>query len=174
IADEMGLGKTVQVILALRLLFHAGLVRNVLIVCPKPLVINWSRELRLWAPELPFEVLGGDSEQRRYMWHVSNCPLKLVNYELLGRDAGFVLDEKVKYDMVVLDEAQRIKSKESKTAEVVRSIRRDRSWAMSGTPLENRVEDLINIMAFVDPDRIPVDTPHNQVRSLTGEYLLRR
>src|SRR5262245_9280114 len=94
IADEMGLGKTVQVIVALRLLFHAGLIRNTLVVCPKPLVINWSRELRLWAPDLPFEVLGGDVEQRRYLWHTSTCPLKLVNYELLGRDEAFVLDEK--------------------------------------------------------------------------------
>jgi SNF2 family DNA or RNA helicase len=85
-----------------------------------------------------------------------------------------VLDEKVQYDVVVLDEAQRIKSKESRTAEVVRGLRRDRSWAMSGTPIENRVEDLINIMAFVDPDRIPADVPHSQLRSLTGDYLLRR
>src|SRR5262249_47565421 len=86
IADEMGLGKTVQWILSVRRRFHAGLTRTALVVCPKPLVINWSRELRLWAPDLPFEVLGGDAEQRRYTWHVSNCPLKLVNYELLSRD----------------------------------------------------------------------------------------
>src|SRR5262249_20727585 len=113
IADEMGLGKTVQVIVSLRLLFHAGLIRNALVVCPKPLVINWSRELRLWAPDLPFEVLGGDTDQRRYLWHVSNCPLKLANYELLSRDAADVHDEKVHFDVVVLDEAQRIKSRES-------------------------------------------------------------
>jgi SNF2 family DNA or RNA helicase len=174
IADEMGLGKTVQVIVALRLLFHAGLIRTALVVCPKPLVINWSRELRLWAPDVPFEVLGGDLEQRRYQWHVSNCPLKLVNYELLGRDAGEVQDERVKYDVVVLDEAQRIKSRESKTAQVVRSIKRQRSWAMSGTPIENKVDDLVNIMAFVDPDRIPPDAPPTALRSLTSDYILRR
>ena len=87
LADEMGLGKTMQVILALRLLFHAGLIRRALVVCPKPLVINWSRELRTWAEDLPFEVIGGDTETRRATWRVSNCPLKLVNYELLMRDA---------------------------------------------------------------------------------------
>src|SRR5262249_31368233 len=86
LADEMGLGKTAQVLIALRLLFHAGLIRNALIVCPKPLVINWTRELRLWAPDVPFEVITGDTETRRAIWHVSNCPLKLVNYELLTRD----------------------------------------------------------------------------------------
>ncbi|MFM7149629.1 MAG: SNF2-related protein, partial [Gemmataceae bacterium] len=59
IADEMGLGKTVQVIISLRLLLQSGTLRNALIVCPKPLVINWSRELQLWAPDVPFEVIGG-------------------------------------------------------------------------------------------------------------------
>ncbi len=174
IADEMGLGKTVQVIVSLRLLFHAGLIRNALVVCPKPLVINWSRELRLWAPDIPFEVVGGDLEQRRATWHVSNCPVKLVNYELLTRDAEEVAQERVKFDVVVLDEAQRIKTRESKTAHAVCSLKRDRSWAMSGTPIENTVEDLINIFAFVDPHLIPPDTPVRMLPSLTSDYLLRR
>ena len=174
IADEMGLGKTMQTIVALRLLFHAGLVRRVLVVCPKPLVINWSRELRTWAPDLPFEVIGGDTATRRAAWRVSNCPLKLVNYELLTRDAAEVGDEKVRFDVVVLDEAQRIKTHESKTAQVVRSLHRERSWAMTGTPIENRMEDLVNIFAFVDPDRIPPETPARQLPALTSDCILRR
>src|SRR5207237_1040517 len=103
IADEMGLGKTAQVIIALRLLFNAGLIRSVLVVCPKPLVINWSRELRTWAEDIPFEVVGGDTAARKATWYVSNCPLKLVNYELLTRDTEFVNDDKVAFDVVVLD-----------------------------------------------------------------------
>jgi SNF2 family DNA or RNA helicase len=174
IADEMGLGKTAQVIIALRLLFHAGLIRTVLVVCPKPLVINWTRELRMWAPDVPFEVVNGDTETRRATWHVSNCPLKLVNYELLTRDAAETDDDKVRFDVVVLDEAQRIKNKESKTAQVVRRLHRERSWAMTGTPIENRMEDLVNIFAFVDPDRIPPDTPAKQLPALTRDCILRR
>ncbi len=65
LADEMGLGKTMQTIVSLRLMFHAGLIRRALLVCPKPLVNNWSRELRLWADDVPFEVIGGDLETRR-------------------------------------------------------------------------------------------------------------
>src|SRR5215831_1500865 len=107
LADEMGLGKTMQAILSLRLLFHSGLIRRALLVCPKPLVSNWSRELRAWAEDLPFEVISGDADTRRISWLVSNCPLKLVNYELLTRDADFVSEEKVRFDVVVLDEAQR-------------------------------------------------------------------
>src|SRR5204863_3366460 len=99
----------------------------------KPLVNNWGRELRMWAEDLPFEVIGGDADARRAAWTVSNCPLKLVNYELLTRDAGLVTDERVRFDVVVLDEAQRIKNREAKTAQVVRGIRRERSWALTGT-----------------------------------------
>jgi len=174
LADEMGLGKTVQVILSLRLLFQANLIRKVLIVCPKPLVINWTRELRMWAEDLPFEVVSGDTAQRRYIWRVSNCPVKLVNYELLTRDQEEVADEQVRFDVVVLDEAQRIKSRESKTAQVVRSLHRGRSWAMSGTPIENRTEDLINLFAFIDPDRIPPETPTKMLPDLISDCILRR
>ena len=87
LADEMGLGKTAQAILAIRLLFQAGMVRRVLIVCPKALVFNWVRELQLWSPDMPFEVLGGTTESRRTAWTVSNTPVKLINYESLTRDA---------------------------------------------------------------------------------------
>jgi SNF2 family DNA or RNA helicase len=162
------------VLVALRLLLHAGLIRRALVVCPKPLVINWTRELRTWAPDVPFEVVGGDTEQRRSQWKVSNCPVKLVNYELLTRDATDATDEAVSFDVVVLDEAQRIKSRDSRTAQVVTALHRDRSWAMTGTPIENRVEDLVNIFAFVDPKRIPPETPPRQLAALTSDYILRR
>jgi SNF2 family DNA or RNA helicase len=174
LADEMGLGKTMQTILSLRLLFQAALIRRALLVCPKPLVHNWARELRMWAEDLPFEIIGGDTQARRAGWRVSNCPLKLVNYELLTRDAALVAEESVRFDVVVLDEAQRIKNRESKTAQVVRSLNRERSWALTGTPVENRAEDLINIFAFVDADRIPPETPAKQLPALTGDCILRR
>src|SRR5262249_8975197 len=97
LADEMGLGTTIQPIVALRLLFHAGVIRRALVVCPKPLVHTWARELRSWGEDLPFEVIGGDTHARRTAWLVSNCPLKLVNYELLTRDADLVADERVQF-----------------------------------------------------------------------------
>jgi SNF2 family DNA or RNA helicase len=174
LADEMGLGKTAQAIVALRLLFHAGLIRKVLLVCPKPLVNNWSRELRSWAEDVPFEVIAGDTQARRASWLVSNCPLKLVNYEILSRDAELLADDRLHFDVVVLDEAQRIKNKGSKTADVVCSIKRTRSWALTGTPIENKPEDLVNIFAFVDPERIPPDTPVKRLPHLTSDCILRR
>ncbi|MSQ95757.1 MAG: DEAD/DEAH box helicase [Gemmataceae bacterium] len=174
LADEMGLGKTAQIIIALRLLFQSGLIRRTLVVCPKPLVINWTRELKLWAADLPYEVIGGDVAARKAQWFASNCPLKLVNYELLTRDEEFVGDPDVHFDVVVLDEAQRIKNRESKAARVARSISRDRSWAMTGTPIENRIDDLVNLFAFIDPERVPPDTPVKLLPELTRDAILRR
>jgi SNF2 family DNA or RNA helicase len=174
LADEMGLGKTAQVIIAMRLLFHAGAIRRALVVCPKPLVVNWARELRTWAEDVPFEVVGGDTRAREATWFASKCPVKLVNYELLTRDADFVGNERVRFDLVVLDEAQRIKNRESKTSQVARILRRDRSWAMTGTPIENRTDDLVNIFAFVDPERIPPEAPARMLPQYTGDCILRR
>jgi SNF2 family DNA or RNA helicase len=174
LADEMGLGKTMQAILALRLLFLSGIARTALVVCPKSLIHNWCRELRAWAEDLPFEVVGGGAGQRRASWLISNCPVKLVHYELLNRDARWLTDGKSAFDVVVLDEAQRIKNRESKTAQVVRSIARSRSWALSGTPVENRADDLISLFAFLDPGRIPPETSARRLPQLTSGSILRR
>jgi SNF2 family DNA or RNA helicase len=174
LADEMGLGKTVQTILALRLMLQAGLVRRALLVCPKPLVFNWCRELRSWADDLPFEVIGGPLAARRTAWRVSSAPLKIVNYEVLTRDVEIVDADDVRFDLVVLDEAQRVKNRESKTAQAARCLRRSRSWALTGTPIENKPEDLVNLFAFIDPDRVPPDTPAKELPKLTAECILRR
>ena len=174
LADEMGLGKTAQAILALRLMFHQGLVKSVLIVTPKPLVHNWCRELKLWAPDLPHEVFPQDPDLRRSAWKVSNCPVKLINYEALTRDADMAADPSIYFDVVVLDEAQRIKNKDAKTAQAVRSLHRSRSWALTGTPIENHADDLVNIFAFVDPGRVPSDTPPKRIAQLTSDCILRR
>jgi SNF2 family DNA or RNA helicase len=174
LADEMGLGKTAQVIIALRLLLNSRIIRRVLIVCPKSIVFNWTRELHTWAEDMPFEIIGGDTPTRQTQWRASRCPVKLINYELLTRDVDFAADPDVHFDVVVLDEAQRIKNAESKTAKVVQSISRDRSWAMTGTPIENRVDDLVNIFAFVDPGRIPPETSPKLLPDLTRDSILRR
>jgi SNF2 family DNA or RNA helicase len=156
------------------LLFHQGIVKSALLIAPKPLIHNWCRELKLWAPDLPFEVFPSDPELRRTAWLVSNCPLKLVNYEAVTRDADIIADPRVMYDVVVLDEAQRIKNYGSKTAQAVRSIRRARAWALTGTPIENHPDDLAHIFAFVDPGRIPPDTTPKRMAQLTADAVLRR
>jgi SNF2 family DNA or RNA helicase len=174
LADEMGLGKTMQAVLALRLLFHAGLIQKVLVICPKPLLNNWLHELHLWAGDIPIDVVAGDYLARRAAWLISNSPLKLANYEILTRDAGLLAESASSFDLVVLDEAQRIKNRQSKTSKAVRSVKRQRSWALTGTPVENHSEDLVNLFAFIDPGRIPPETPAKQLRALTADCVLRR
>ena len=78
------------------------------------------------------------------------------------------------FDVVVLDEAQRIKNHDSKTAEAVRAIPRGRSWALTGTPIENHADDLVNLFAFVSPGLVPDDTPAARLASITGGSILRR
>lgn len=175
LADEMGLGKTMQTITAIRLLVRAGQVRKVLLVCPKPLLPNWQREFRLWAEELPFVVIEGDTERRKLMWTMPGVPVLIANYELLVRDfAAFEEGTFPKFDLIVLDEAQRIKNRDSRTAETARAIPRKRAWALTGTPIENRPEEMGSLYEFLEiiPPRGTPDL--RQLQALSKEFVLRR
>ena len=145
LADEMGLGKTMQAITAIRMLLLSGEIRNTLLVCPKPLVTNWMREFRQWAPEIPIAVIQGDWNKRAWVWSNPQAPVKIANYELMLKDSSIINDESLHFDLVLLDEAQRIKNRNSTTSEVIRAIPRGRSWALTGTPIENSAEDLVSI-----------------------------
>ncbi len=174
LADEMGLGKTMQAITGIRLLIHSGNVTNVLLVCPKPLVSNWQREFALWAPELPIASIEGDAAKRQWQWENADCPVKIANYESLCRDKDLVCDGKHQFDLVVLDESQRIKNKSSTTAQVVRSLTRARSWALTGTPVENSPDDLLGIFEFVAPGQLHKEMKPKAMGKAAGDYILRR
>ncbi len=173
LADEMGLGKTMQAITAIRLLLRAAEIRNVLLICPKPLVTNWQREFHLWAPEIPLTAIEGDQARRHWQWRLT-APLKIANYELLLRDRDVLLGEGLHFDLVVLDEAQRIKNRAGSTAQIARGIARTRNWAMTGTPVENSVEDLVGIFEFLSPGYLNATMKPSRVGRLAGEYVLRR
>jgi SNF2 family DNA or RNA helicase len=173
LADEMGLGKTMQAITAIRMLLRSGELRSVLLVCPKPLVTNWRREFGLWAPEIPLTIIEGDAAKRRWQWTQENAPVKIANYELLMRDRD-VLDEGLNFDLVMLDEAQRIKNTGSTTSEIVRSIRRSRNWALTGTPIENTPDDLVGIFEFLSPGYLRPGLPPKRLSELVQDYILRR
>ncbi len=170
LADEMGLGKTMQAITAIRLLLHAGEIRSVLLVCPKPLVSNWQREFSRWAPELPLVVIEGDQARRQWQWGLADTPVKIANYELLVRDRELV--EQV--DLVVLDEAQRIKNRGGATSQVVRSIPRTRAWALTGTPVENSSDDLVGIFDFLAPGHLHRHMKPRAMGRAVSDFILRR
>jgi SNF2 family DNA or RNA helicase len=176
LADEMGLGKTMQAITSIRLLLRTGEVRSVLMVCPKPLVTNWQREFAQWAPEIPLLVIEGDQAKRHWQWQLQGVPVKVANYELLRRDfEGFGPGETPpQFDLVVLDESQRIKNRGSTTSQTVCSIPRNRSWALTGTPVENSAEDLIGIFEFLAPGFLSSDMKPRRLGQAVSDYIIRR
>ncbi|MGV3483979.1 MAG: DEAD/DEAH box helicase [Planctomycetaceae bacterium] len=174
LADEMGLGKTMQAISTIRLLLCSGEVRSVLLICPKPLVSNWLREFGVWAPEIPVAPIEGNSPTRQWQWTSPDIAVKIANYELLMRDRESVLDSDQHFDLVVLDEAQRIKNQKSTTSAIVREISRTRSWALTGTPVENSPEDLVGIFEFLSPGYLKADMPVTTIAKSTRDHMLRR
>ncbi|HUY32802.1 MAG TPA: DEAD/DEAH box helicase [Pirellulales bacterium] len=173
LADEMGLGKSMQAITAVRLLLHAGEIRTVLLVCPKPLITNWRREFQLWAPELPVVVIEGEQTKRLWQWK-TDCPVKLANYELLQRDRDALVEPGLHFDLVVLDESQRIKNRDCATSQIVRSISRSRNWALTGTPVENSPDDLVGIFEFLSPGHLSTTMKPRRMGQLASDYVLRR
>ena len=173
LADEMGLGKTMQAITTVRMLLLANQLRSVLLVCPKPLVTNWVREFRLWAPEIPVAVIEGDQSKRQWMWSQPGLPVRIANYELLMRDRD-LLESNLHFDLVILDEAQRIKNRNSTTSEIARGISRSRSWALTGTPIENTPEDLVSIFEFLTPGYLRDGMSLKQMGQATRDHILRR
>lgn len=188
LADEMGLGKTMQSITAVRLLAHSGQVRRVLLICPKPLVTNWERELSLWAPELSVVTVEGSPARREYAWRESSAVVTIANYETIVRDQEIICGERaesgsespltwqcpLRFDLVMLDESQRIKNSRGATHQAVRSIARDRSWALTGTPIENSTDDLAGIFDFVAPGTIhPGMKPRAMGRAVSDSVLRR-
>jgi SNF2 family DNA or RNA helicase len=172
LADEMGLGKTMQAITAMRLLLRRGEVRSILLVCPKPLVTNWQREFGVWAPEVPVMVIEGDQAKREWQWKLNDVPFRIANYELLLRDREQLVGRQ--FDLVVLDESQRIKNRSSSTNEVVCSIARKRNWALTGTPVENSAEDLLGIFEFLAPGFLSPDMKPRSIGRTISDYVIRR
>lgn len=174
LADEMGLGKSMQAISSIRLLVRSGEAARVLVVCPKGLVSNWARELADWAPEICVAAIEGDPARRRWQWLLPDVPVKLANYEVVVRDSDLLAELGLTFDLVVLDEAQRIKNKSSQTNRAVVSLARRRSWALTGTPIENSSDDLVGLFEFVDPGQINDRMPPKAMGEAVRDHILRR
>jgi len=174
LADEMGLGKSMQAISAIRLLVRSGQARRVLVVCPKGLVSNWARELADWAPELLVAVIEGDPARRRWQWSLPDVPVKLANYEVVVRDREMVAELGLGFDLVTLDEAQRIKNRSSQTSQAVCALRRGRSWALTGTPVENSADDIVGLFEFVAPGHLHERMSPRALGAAAADHVLRR
>jgi SNF2 family DNA or RNA helicase len=137
-------------------------------------VSNWTRELADWAPELIVAVVEGDPQRRRWQWTLPDVPVKVANYEVLVRDRDLVAELGLTFDLVVLDEAQRIKNRSSQTSQAVRAVTRGRSWALTGTPIENSSEDLVGIFEFVAPGHLNDRMAPKALGAAVADHVLRR
>ena len=151
LADDMGLGKTLQAIAAVRILCAQRVAEAILVVAPASLLDQWRRELEKWAPDLRAIIVRGPIADRAWQWG-ANVHVTLVSYETLRSDFGSNKRAPVRrkiWDVVIADEAQRIKNRNA-TSDALKGLQRRRSWALTGTPLENDEEELASIIEFVD------------------------
>ncbi len=162
LSDDMGLGKTVQAVAALRILRAGRKIGSCLVVAPASVLDQWRREIAKWAPELSAIIIRGSTDDRAWQW-AAETDVTLVSYDVLRSDANNLSklrSSRGTWDLVVLDEAQRIKNRND-TSEAVKRIPRVRSWALTGTPIENHEEELASIIEFVDHDE---NTPPKRYR----------
>jgi len=147
LADDMGLGKTSQAIACVDILWRSRRVRRGLIIAPASLKPQWARE---WGQvsELPIEVIDGTPAERRAVYGSSKAGLFIINYEQLLRDLEPIREWRP--DLVVLDEAQRIKNWSTKTALSVKGLSPPYRLVLTGTPMENRIEELASVVEWVD------------------------
>jgi superfamily II DNA or RNA helicase len=170
LADEMGLGKTIQGIGVAELLRREAGIERVLVVCPASLKSQWRREIERFSGASCQLVMGASRE--RPAQYRNPCFFTIVNYEQVMRDVASV--ESVRWDLVILDEAQRIKNWEAKTSRVVKALRARFALALTGTPLENRLDELYSVVEFVDERRLgPAFRffPRHRTLSETGAVL---
>jgi hypothetical protein len=146
LADDMGLGKTVQVIAHLLDRRATGPRRPSLVVCPTTLLGNWTRELARFAPSLRVARHHG---LHRDLRGALSADVVLTTYGLLGRDIEEI--GAVEWNVVVLDEAQAIKNPESQRARAAIQLHAAHRVAMTGTPVENRLDELWSLMRFLVP-----------------------
>lgn len=150
LGDDMGLGKTIQTLAAVEILVRERGIERVLVVAPASVKYQWETEIRKFT-DRPVQVIEGLQDERRRQY-AQYTFYRLVNYEQVLRD-GDALNA-WSPDLIVLDEAQRIKNWESKLSRSVKKLRSRYAIVLTGTPLENRLEELYNIVQFVDDRRL--------------------
>lgn len=150
IADEMGLGKTIQAIGTAELLRKEGLIESVLILCPTSLKYQWRSEIRKFTNAEVCVIEGAHSKRKE----AYNRPetYKIISYNSACNDIKIL--GKLQTDMLIMDEVQRLKNWNTQFSMAARKIESDYSVILSGTPLENKLDELYSIVEFVDNFRL--------------------
>src|SRR5438874_429071 len=150
LADDMGLGKTIQGVGVAEFLAREVDIRKVLVICPASLKSQWEAEIRRFSERDCQQVIGGMELRARQ--YANDRFFTLCNYEQVLRDILAI--EQVKWDLIILDEGQRIKNWEAKTSRVIKGLKSRFALVLTGTPLENRLDDLFSVVEFIDDRRL--------------------
>jgi len=159
----------------MRLLFQRGDVKSALIVCPLSVLPHWDREMERWSPNLHVTVVRGNKEHREYCWYYTTH-VWITTYDTLRQDmTSNEAELKDKFDLVILDEASRIKNPTTGVAKEVRKLKASYRWGLTGTPIEIRLDDLVAIYAYLRPGLLHYEglTPA-AARTAIQPFFLRR
>ena len=149
LADDMGLGKTVQAIAAAATLREAAGIRRVLVVAPTSLKTEWEEQIRKFT-NLKYDVLLGSRQQRLEVYKNTSAFFLIANYEQVVRDHDLI-SAHFAPSLMILDEAQRIKNWQTMTARTLKRIESRFVFVLTGTPIENRIDDIYSLSELIDP-----------------------
>ena len=150
LADDMGLGKTLQMISVLLAAKQENRLGTALVVTPASLVYNWKEEFAKFAPQLAVEIMAGSkSEREEIMCRSESADVLITSYDLLKRDILFYKERSFSYQ--IIDEAQYIKTHTTAAAKAVKAVNSKIRFALTGTPIENRLSELWSIFDFLMP-----------------------
>ena len=150
LADDMGLGKTVQALAAVELLRRRRGIERVLVIAPASVKYQWKSEIEKFT-DLSAQVVDGLLPHRKQLY-ASPAFFNLSSYELVLRDIKYM--HEMRPDLVILDEAQRIRNWATATARTIKQLKSRYAFVLTGTPLENKLEELYSVVEFVDGRRL--------------------
>ncbi|MGA3024454.1 MAG: DEAD/DEAH box helicase [Bryobacteraceae bacterium] len=150
LADDMGLGKTVQALAAAELLRRRKGIERVLVIAPASVKYQWKTEIEKFT-DLPAQVIDGSLHRRRTLY-ASPAFFTLTSYELVLKDVRYM--HELRPDLIILDEAQRIRNWATATARTIKQLKSRYAFVLTGTPLENKLEELFSVVEFVDGRRL--------------------
>ena len=150
LADDMGLGKTIQALAAAELLRRRKGIAKVLVVAPASVKYQWKTEIEKFT-NLPAQIIDGSLPRREALYAHPQF-FNLTSYELVVKDASYM--QELNPDLIILDEAQRIRNWTTVTARTIKQLKSRYAFVLTGTPLENKLEELFSVVEFVDGRRL--------------------
>lgn len=175
LADDMGLGKTVQ---SIAYILSEPSEHPHLVIAPSSVVYNWKSEFNRFAPNLKIAMMTGTPEERKQKINdLTDKDVWITSYAMARQDIALYRD--ILFQSMILDEAQYVKNYETKTSQAIRSIQATRRFALSGTPIENSIDELWSIFQVIMPGLMPSrfnfrKLSHDKIARLTRPFILRR